>query len=537
MEQLKYYSIDYNDHHFDSNGIENFFWPFNPLTLQKSFNDWVADFLILVEQLSKEFKDSQESITPAECLLVNFTRWQLNYILALQGTALKQGFKQHNITPTGLHAPFYKAYLENEEIPDISYTKELLNIKKCSGTTITLLRYIKDKIQKKRIIRLPHFAYNPYRHRATTISTQKLEMVCQKENKLYVYIEPESWLKPIEEKNLIASNENKVIISRLMEITLKNFSQCVTPDPKMTQWLKRQFTLTYLATQTHNQRIMAQIKKHPVPKEIVCSLNGSLNRLFRFIINKQGSKTILFDHGCSSMLKGKADSYISNMLGTSIFYTYTNASAELAKKTIPPALKPFLQSCEIQGSNITSSPTAPESNTYKQVILLPLNPFGDRLNVGFYPSDIQAMDFNHKIINALKKLNYEVILKPHPDYPLYTCPQKGEKIMGCKYETQSFETILPHADIILSLDPTSTCMVSAILSKKPILTIDSIFFLNSMLLDKITKRVELIPMHYNKDNRIEITWENLKKHIESAIEKKDDTTINCLYNDDGKKLI
>ena len=145
-----------------------------------------------------------------------------------------------------------------------------------------------------------------------------------------------------------------------------------------------------------------------------------------------------------------------------------------------------------------------------------------------YPSWIQALDCNLKIIKALQALNYRVIMKPHPSF-YHLSLSEGEKTYKCDYSLEPFENLIDDAHAIVTCDPHSTTIIECVLKGKPIVAFDYGMFNYPKISQDIDDRIELVKFEYDEKNRLAFDSSQMDKYMQSAQGKRTSRSMHKLF--------
>ncbi len=514
----------------DEGGVSDFFWPYTPPEIQERIFTWVKR----VSDIALEYKGQKirpnDVLSLDEKVWINFLKWQPVLVQALQTSILFHSCNQNNrnFEWDRKTMPFWAAYAQNEVLPDNRYLKALLSGPVPDQEWKWPARWLQNVVKGKAIKRLPSFLYRPSKDLTLTFVCEATEKYCHQQEKRPVYQPLSKWFSGIDEADILSLPDHPAI-QAILEVSFDLIRSKAPLEKNMQEWVSRQIRLSMHAVEILSSRILADLDHNPLPSYLIPNISEPWAIIFRYLTFKNGGHVTVFDHGCGSALSIGHQSCLGYIYGAHEFKTYSNFAGQSFWNHIPEPFKSLVKDCKIEGADVLQTaytPVEPPQN--KTILFVPFYDMRDHDLSFAYPSWIQALDFNKKLISDLKGLGYDVIMKPHPSF--YHLPKdKGEEVFGCSYSLSPFEDIVDDAHLIVTCDPHSTTIIACILKQKPILVFDYGSYDYPDLNKNIKERMEMVEIQYDEENRMIYSKENLESQIQSALHKKNIQSMHQLF--------
>jgi hypothetical protein len=145
--------------------------------------------------------------------------------------------------------------------------------------------------------------------------------------------------------------------------------------------------------------------------------------------------------------------------------------------------------------------------------------------------DTVYLDWQIRLVENLKELPANVTLRPHPQSP--SGAWRKEFSSSCEFSSQTFETLIPQADLIICDYPQSTTFWASLCSDRPVVLIDlGISVLNPALMDVYARRCAIVKASYDANGIPHVDLETLRGAIHGQPNRADPTEIRQYFFDD-----
>jgi len=286
----------------------------------------------------------------------------------------------------------------------------------------------------------------------------------------------------------------------------------------------------------HLQKLLRRPKR--LPKKLWTGTGGIIwARILRHAVRRTGGEVTGFAHGWGGAGCWEAIAVtLTEFESCDCFVTYTEQHAKALEEGVvkdllipptPPKVIAPPSLCETPFKILQkryAQPTSPPAKLKK--VMYPSTVFdGERPRMILNFPDIVAIDWQSRFLAYLKQWGYEVIQKHHPESPVPP-PIEFERRFQAKLSTEIFEDVLDSADVLIFDYSRSTSFGSALVSSKPVVLID--FGFSDWMPEArqmLAKRCRIVSGWFDKDNRAQIDWIDLKLAITEAPNLKDQTFI------------
>ncbi len=503
---------------------EPFQWPDNP-----------DDFQNLVDRLHEKIFDFMQNARPRpefhplsapELIAAGWPILIQSFIKILQTASAAS----RSLSLPSTHYPFWRAYIAGEFLPDHPSCTALLSGPGKDKIWRWPARMLRNRAQQNIIRRDPLFLFNPVCDTAVTGTDKIVQDFCRAKSLKGFYTEPSSFFRRLRRGQLNETIAERQLIDELSALMNDILERRVALSPAGKAWLRRQISITLLTT----QRYVAQAAgSQKIPACLISNLGGVWNVLLRYAVQKNGGKTIVIDHGCGSALYTYPVNGLSNYAGTSVFYAFSPAAKALLEKNLWPAFKVLFPGLKIDSFHHAEHihAQARQDEKPKSILLIPLAPIYDRGLGGPYPSTVQAVDFNARLVAAFQNQGYDVTIKQHPAFMEFPPDLYREKY-GAPCATEPFEKIFRDYEILVNCDFSSTTLVPSLYSSKPLLLINTNpTFYSSDAVKLLENRTEIGTISYDSANRAQIDWNGLANMVAASILKAHNTDFIPLFQE------
>jgi len=404
------------------------------------------------------------------------------------------------------------------------------------------LRFIRDILVEKKegMIRRSCFPIN-YKKRIVSMTIDPVSIAMAKRSKEKIsYKRPNFWFK--KPKDIFRDNpEYKLMIERIMSTTMDAFSLAdlqpsAIVNSYLYEWLKESINLVgwYLA----------MLKKHDrkVPKHLWTNTGGYLwsRILSRYIREKGGTVTRHTHAGGGGYFNDSWAQGVFEFEDCDTFVAFSEKHIESYEKAYTgedvvqdklPKFTPLNKINEQQGIAIMPSPRKKKKTIMYATTVYPGEFIYQAAN-GLM-SDIVLLDWEIRLVLALRKMGYEVLLKPHPKDGLCVAPPSSiNNLLGPVVMNERFEDVMNLADVIIMDAPISSVFFTSIRSGKPFVYMDfQIASFHDEAYSLLKRRCPIIKGWYDHDKRANIDWNLLKEAIETSDQYKDQSFAkNYLYH-------
>ncbi len=285
----------------------------------------------------------------------------------------------------------------------------------------------------------------------------------------------------------------------------------------------------FYSSMSHLKTLKRSIQK-TAPNSIILGSGGNLfNRMLSVAARSFGVNVIGFIHGEPIIYDW--DKYGFLELSTvDTFLTYTNESANILRGVLDrfPPLNDNRVKIEGAETHIFQRIWVSERQKtiprrIKTVMLVP-SAFAKNSMVGqglAFP-ELTQLDWEIRIINALKKTGCKIIYKTHPDGKLGG--QIDPKIFGnITVVNGRFEDLLDSADAFVFYHTRSTTLGTALCTNKPIIYIDGGWekWLPEMR-EPFARRCHIVPARFDERNRLVFDEEELREAVARRPQQPDE---------------
>ncbi|MEK9967982.1 MAG: hypothetical protein VW600_02525 [Ferrovibrio sp.] len=272
-----------------------------------------------------------------------------------------------------------------------------------------------------------------------------------------------------------------------------------------------------------------------LPKRFWSGSGGNLmNRVFGRMVSRNGGQVTAFDHGMSTGLWDCWDQTVLEFNWADRFITFSETMARgLRHNYVEDYIGRSNHRCEIiAAANHGIEPAQQEvtrQSAGRQVKYVPTLYAGRSTQITPLLPDIVAVDWQARLLSFLREEGWDVSMKPHPES--YCLPPPAFSQFGVRIDGGMFED-LPDLGATMIFDyPQSTAFRSALMGRQPIILIDlPRLRLQQGVLDLLANRCAIVRGRFDKDNRVQIDWNDLRQALVRAPDLIDDKSVReCLF--------
>tara|TARA_A200000113_G_scaffold182615_1_gene168809 strand:+ start:13977 stop:15527 length:1551 start_codon:yes stop_codon:yes gene_type:complete len=295
-------------------------------------------------------------------------------------------------------------------------------------------------------------------------------------------------------------------------------------------WFKEIYTRSISACHAHIHYL--QSNPNIIPKNLWIGSGGVMwDRIMKFVVTENGGSVTGHDHGSGIGHMVSKSRALSECNDCHYFVPF-NKDKEMFSQALDhdflfedlPEITPIFQS----QTTMDTSSHRPLQNI-KKILVIPYGPDQNTSRFLTTPHDSVKSDFLIRILDQLKKLDYDVTLKPHPHCPLPLSKQYLEE-HDITLATGNIEAAFNKTDAVLFLHHYTTTFREAFIHGLPIILIDPQF--EKWVPDafeKLKKRCSIIPSYYDENNRIQINFTKLEQEIKDASNRMDRAYFETYY--------
>jgi hypothetical protein len=269
------------------------------------------------------------------------------------------------------------------------------------------------------------------------------------------------------------------------------------------------------------------LKRAPLPRRIWSGTNGDYaTRLVAAEVRRRGGSVDVFDHGgATGVAQLPASTALIEMCTASRYHLATPEMARLLAATEARAFAHRVNEVELAGERgeptfrrSIRDNTAP-SGTRKRVIYVG-HPYRGLRQVPLAAlPDVVYWDFQIHLVEALKRLDIDLLCKPHPEGYFVGKRNPIEDLAPTSY--RRFEEHLDDADLFLFDAPTSTTFVEALCTRRPVVLIDRFYEINPAVRPRLEERCRIVKAFADGRNRVRVDPADLAAAILTAPREAD----------------
>jgi len=518
-------SFDIGDAEFSVDGVIDFYWPLDNKKSSEVMNSVTSKLIPYITQNEEKFP---------ELLAVRLLfKWFVCEVLRLlEATILAAECKKDSITPIipkhykKLHAVYNSNNLECifflNQSSGPSYGRNIPRTLKRFGKEF-LWNGLQGGLFRK---------YGSNMNDVLAIGPSKLAIQHAKgANKLLRYSAFDEWFSSIPQNLILKDSEELVGLPSILDIVQDSFSAAgyeISPE-----------SVRYLSTWVNQAKNFVNYHIHKgndllnkIRGDVWFGCGGSSVWHVMLIekLRRKGIKVVTHDHGAGTAHHEQTPVHWVEYMHTDHFVTFNKINEKIRNgqfnsKLIFGQSNPIIQSLDsVLGNKSTEigSRIIKTSNRIKKIMYVgaAFHGEGARLRPIFH--DMTYFDWQIKLLSHLKKLNMDVIYKPHPEGATGV-PANFAESFDFRSTTERLESIEEDVDAYVIDFVFSTTTPIVLRSNKPVFFINLGFpELLPEALDLIKKRCYYLEAEYTIDSRLNVDFDqfdrfmNEKEHIFDA---------------------
>lgn len=521
---MKIRSFDINQVKYSSDGINDFYLPLD-YKKTKEVMDNITDNLI------PYISNNQFRYMELLAIRILFKWFICQVLRLLEATIIAEECKKRKIMPV---------IPNNYKLLDAIYNSKKLEctffLNQASGPSYGRnIPYIIKRIGKEFIWNGPKLGilrkYGSNPNDILTISPSDLTIKhAQKSNRLLRYSTFEEYFCSMP-SNYIKKEDNKMLgLQKVLDTIEYSFSKAGYKAPiEVLEYMSIWINHANNFVEYHLTKENSSIEK--IKDEIWFGCGG--NTIWHVILieklRKRGIKVVTHDHGSGNSYQANNPSHWVEFMNTDHFVTFNSVNEENRNSYYNSNLMfnqpdPLIQSLEsvlgIKYSAVNSK-TIRVRKKIKKIMYVGTAFIGEGARMFPTFHDIQYFDWQIRLLSHLKKLNIDVIYKPHPEGAT-SVPFDFAESFGFKSNKKKFEEIDESVDAYIIDFIFSSTTPIVLKTDKPV------FFINfgcpqliPEALELVKKRCYYIKGEHSLDSRLNIDFDEFNKLIKSDVHKFD----------------
>lgn len=272
---------------------------------------------------------------------------------------------------------------------------------------------------------------------------------------------------------------------------------------------------------------VAALRRARLPKRVWSGTNGDYaTRVVAAEVRRRGGTVDVFDHGgTTAIAQLPGSTAVIELCTATRFHLATPEMARLLAATQAPVLAARVNRAEIVGE--TGEPT------FRHAVRDGTAPTGTRRRVVYvghpyrglrqFPlaglPDAVYWDFQIDLIGIVKRLDIDLVCKPHPEGHFVGRRNPIEDLAPTSY--RRFEEHLDDADLFLFDAPTSTTFLEALCTRRPVVLIDRFYAINPAVRPAVEARCRIVAARQDALNRVRVDPEELAAAVMDAPREAD----------------
>ena len=509
-------NLDISKIKFDKDGVIDFYWPLD--------NKKSAEVMELItSELIPYVTDNERKYSELVAVRLLF-KWFICEILRIfEATVLASECKKDFTRPhLPEHYKKFDAIYNSKELECVFFLKQSFGPPIGRKMPRLIKRCLKEFIWNgMQFGLLRKYGSNP--NDILAIAPSNLAIRHAKgAKKLLRYSGFDEWFGSVPSSHISKESEGLVGLENVLSIVKKSFSR--------TGYEISRVSVTYLTSwinQANNFVDYHLDNRNDLLNKITgdvwfgCGASSVWHVMMIEKLRRKNIKVVTHDHGSGNSHHEQTPVHWVEFMHTDHFVTFnrvneTTKNSQFRRELIFGQKSPLIQSLD-SALGIKSSHTALKvvktSKRIKKIMYVgtAFHGEGARLRPIFH--DVTYFDWQIKLLSHLKKLNMDVIYKPHPEGATRV-PNGFAESFGFQSNTKRFEEINDNIDAyILDFLFSSTTPI-VLKTDKPVFFINLGFpELNPEALDLIKKRCYYLKAHYSTDSRLSIDFNEFDQLI------------------------
>lgn len=275
------------------------------------------------------------------------------------------------------------------------------------------------------------------------------------------------------------------------------------------------------------------LARHPerLPRRLWTGSGGYIfRRLLHVAVRRAGGQVTSHDHGTGLGFLRDVSVNFTEFVTPDVFTTFNQAQADGYRRIVRDAFRLRPQWPEVRSipSNATGPAPRARSGPVRRVMFVSSQYRSEQIGLSPLEFNLVAVDFQARLFTRLRELGYEVILKAHPDSP--QAPPADFERLGVRVIDTPLEKVMDQTDLFITEYLHSSALIAMLRSGKPLVFVD---FGHDPLTDEAAplfeRRAAVVVGRYDRDNRAQVDWQELREAMRAAPELVGDTEFADSY--------
>ena len=408
--------------------------------------------------------------------------------------------------------------LENDENIKLAFGRRMVRIASWTRSPIRLVRAL---VKPDHVVVSHNRLLRDVAHRSeTAISFQHAESIL------------------FRGRSLTPQNGDDDIVDEVAERYERVIGQTYALKSEMHERMRALYRLrsrVVLTEAARDLRGLSQLRR--VPRSIWAGSAGSYAvRALAIEVRRRGGATEGFDHGGSLSMVDDPDQIALREFSVYDRYVFPTAGCvdAVTKTGALNGSLPFGPTRLVGGAGdptfrVTSRSDANGSRRRRRVYYVPMIFRGLRQHLPTYLPDPVYLDWQYRLVESLKRIDVDVVCKPHPEGLLKGRRHPLEAV--CAIEYRKFEEVRDDADAFLFDISQSTTFWEAVCTHRPVVLIDlGITRFNTTVEPLIRRRCRIVKARWDERNLPSVDSDELADAL-CGTEKVDPTEFRMLLTD------
>ena len=525
MSRISDFLPDYYD-----DSPERFFWP-----VQR--DNLVAVRDRFVSKITNTVRHGKSDNSYADFYGVFCLHWTTHVIKFYHFLKPRQGFQEQGEQPfLSGDSGFFQAIVEGRAPETPAYIDWLYRGIDAQSPYLAPIRFLKSLISGQGILQKPTALINFQDDVVLTSVGPLMFKHAAQTQESPAYVPRSFWFKPIK----ATEEEVKAVdCSELIDFVRESFADDVDLfDDMAVQWFSDLFSKSLYACDVHVRRLLDQPKK--LPHNLWIGSGGVFwDRILKYAVSKNGGHVTTHDHGSGVGHVKSVSRTIAECNDCDIFIPFAHDGDIFKNSIVPdyllsgktPKVQILKHEDNRQDFSCDFKLDVENTDIKKQKILIV--PYGPDQNTARFlttPHDSVKVDFLVRTLKQLRSWGYAIAIKPHPH-----CPEPLSSAFLSEMDVRQVEGDIKKAfagaDIVLFFNMYTSTFREAFECKKPMVLIDMGFeeWVHEAK-EKLDKRCAIVDGAYDDQARILIDWGDLRRAIETASTKTDNSYYKTYYS-------
>ncbi len=514
--------FDISKVNFDDNGIKNFYWPIQTQKSSLVFNYLKRELVPFVN----DYKDDHLEV---EAIKI-FMKWFIVDILKLlDATILYQGIKKDADKPLiPKNYRYIDALLNCDKIECLTFISRINRGIKIPYKIKNFLRQVKWNFGisgfefnffKTKYVK--SFEYN-YLIKEHAIA-RKLKLKSLTFSQFFI---------DIKQRDITEKKNYLLKIDEIIRIIERSYHEvdCILLD-KVDKYIREWLNQAVNFYQLHREQIEKSNLFLSNDKEVWLGCGGSTiyNAVVIEVLRQKKIKVVTHDHGSGNAHHDQTLVHWTEFIYSDYFVQFNPIISKIRRDSLNKKL--------LLGNNepviVDINHIRKSKKTYSNSIILNIK--NEIKNISYVSTafhgegqrmrpiihDMTYYDWQIKLISHLKKNNFNVLYKDHPESPT-KLPKKFYNNFHLKQSNKKFENINLNTDMYIIDFIFSSTTPKILQSRIPVIFIDLGFpEIKEEALELVKKRCYYLKAKYDNQSRLDIDWRQLDKYLNREIHNLD----------------